>query len=180
MHPWPLRKRLALATPCSPPEIVKLLMPEVNGSWFKTVNKTFVGKVSENRLTVRKTIFYRNSFQTCVDLKLKPLPNGGTLLDGYVGVNRYTIWFGMFWCSVVIIAILLESIPSAVRFLSANATSGTGNPWIGIFVPPAMLTFAIAAYFFGRWLARKDETEILAYLQRILKTVPAETAIESR
>jgi hypothetical protein len=164
-----IRKHLVLISPHDVNECLARLGPHVDTSFFGFGTQPFLGKLTPARLAIHKRIHYRNGFQTWLEATFEPF-HGGTRLNTDIGMNRFTIFFGFFWFAIVLISILFLSLPTAIRY------GGSKQALPGILVPPGMFIFGVILFFFGRWLARNEETELLTFLENTIQSTPAKEA----
>lgn len=167
------RKRISLIAPHSIAECKNLLSPHIDTSFIKDGFQSFVGKLTETKLRIRKRIHYRNGYQTVLDARLLPSDDESqTVIAGHIGLQIFAIWYGLIWTSGVLLGIIFLSIPSIIEYLSTYPKPQTEGIFIGIFVPPCMLLFSILLVTFGRWLARHEEAQLRAFLQETIQAVP--------
>lgn len=168
-----LRKKIALIAPHAVAECVELLMPHIDTSFMKLGKQAYAGRLTDSKICIRKRIRYNNGFQTVLEASmLAGADQNQTKIVGHIGLRRATICFGVFWIAFVLLGVVVLSIPTAMDHFSGHPQTVTGNPLIAIFVPPGMLLFTFLLVSFGRWLARREESEITTFLTQTIHATP--------
>ncbi len=120
------------------------------------------GRVYADRVRLERRIFYRNSFQPRLVGRMRDCP-AGTCFDVSVGMHPAVWVFLAFW--VLMLGPLALSIDAqAVVELLRHGTTDAGV--IGLAIT-GMLLFAVVLTFGGRWLARSEGAELLAFLRTV-------------
>jgi hypothetical protein len=140
-------------------ECYRRLKEAVDTSLFPYFSsKQVAGRVSKRSISIRKRIYYRNSFQAVLRASLKPSPSGTEIistvsLHPFVKIFMF-IWFGgLIMIGGIIFVIALSS------YFKENSLKDIGSiMWI--LIPPGMAIFGIALLKFGKYLAR-DESKVL-------------------
>lgn len=157
-------RRHDLISPLSPDEVSRHLKATVASEWTFFSDKPFRGKVDERSFRIRKNIGYRNSFQTHLYGTLH-VEGGQTRVKCTARMRTFvmvfmTVWFG-----------LLFGISGPWFFEGASAALAgrlADVPPLLLAIPATMLVFGIALVFFGRWLARNEEAELLSFLEETI------------
>ena len=124
------------------------------------------GRVSDRGATLRMPIWYRNSFQTILRLSLSDNPAGGTDLTCRFGINRFVLVFLGFWFAGV----------AGFGILAVAQTPFSGET-VAVSMPLAplfMIVFGSGLVGFGRYIARNEKAELLAFVAGTLDAVPAD------
>jgi hypothetical protein len=129
-------------------------------------NLPLLGVVGENTFKVQKRKYYRNDFAGQFYARFEPEP-GGTRIECYFDSPGGTRWFMRFWLG----AVVLMGTPIFIKTVIDIATGShymSGDRWVGLIVPPAMVFFGTLLPKFGRLLGKKDERFILEHVQNTL------------
>jgi hypothetical protein len=125
--------------------------------WAIFSKNGFLGHASNWRVSVRKNIKYRNSFQTVFVGTLKRT-EAGTRLKGRFRLNLFIIGFTVFWFGGVSLA--------GIAFIGA-AVTGQVSAW-AVIVPAGLLLLGFDSVSGGRHLARNEAAEISAFIEQLL------------
>src|ERR1700686_1397807 len=126
-------------------------------------NLPLLGEVGENTFEVQKRKYYRNDFAGQFYARFEPEP-GGTRIEGYFDSTGRARWFMRFWLG----AVVLMGTPIFIKTVIDIAKGShymSGDRWVGLIVPPAMVFFGTVLPKFGRLLGKKDELFILEHVQ---------------
>ena len=111
-------------------------------------------------------LYYRNSFAACFYPTLSEKEHG-TRIEGHFDSPPFVKVFMRIWLAFVLaIGIPIFILDLKDIFLKTNTASG--DPLVGVLVPPVLIVFGILLPKIGRWFARSEEGFILNFLQRIL------------
>ena len=135
-----------------------------------------LGEVLGNKFRLQKRRYWRNDFAPRFYGELQPEP-GGTRIEGRFDLAEWARFFMWFWLGAVILiggAVFVSSLSDVMT----GSHRMTGNVWVGVIVPPAMVLFGIALPRFGRLLGRGEETFILEFLQNTLAARIDELALK--
>jgi hypothetical protein len=125
-----------------------------------------LGEVSENTFQVQKRKYYRNDFAGQFYGRFAPEP-GGTRIEGYFDYPRWARYFMRIWLGFAV----LVGTPIFVRTLSDVVTGSnymSGDKWVGLIVPPALVLFGTVLPKFSRLLGKSDERFMLEHIQNTL------------
>ena len=129
-------------------------------------SRDVIGRVNGYEFCLHKRRFYRNDFapQFYGNFQTR---DRGTNIEGYFDMPRWTKIFMRIWTGfAVAIGIPTFAICFADVFLGGRSVSG--DPRIGLIVPPVLILFGILLPKFGLWLGRYEERFILEFLQSTL------------
>src|SRR5437899_1623419 len=130
-----LRQKVTLLAPHSVAECVELLKPHIDTSFMKFGKQPYAGKLTDSKLSIQKRIRYRNGFQTVLEAAMVAgVDQNQTRIVGYIGLQRATVYFGVFWIAFVLMAVVLLSVPAAMDYFSGHSKAVNGNVLVGIFV----------------------------------------------
>jgi hypothetical protein len=130
--------------------------------WGLKPVKHVAGRVSESSLRLRKHIQYRNSFQTLLRARMKPLA-GGTIITGNLAMHPAV------WCFIFVGFAFLVTIGGLGMVLGA----AEGN-WIAIPVPLIMLALMFGLVRIGRYAARDEGRFLKDFLIQTLDAQPVD------
>lgn len=139
-----------LISPLSAESCVERLRAAIDSDFTLFGSKPFVGSVGGTSGRLRKRIGYRNSFQTVTRLTFKSQPRG-TAITCRSGMSVFVYVFMTFWFG----------------FLGlVGLATGGDNPGFVVF-PLGMMAFGVGLILFGRFLARNEHGDIVAFVARI-------------
>lgn len=129
-------------------------------------SRPFLGKVGENTFRLQKRRHWRNDFAPRFYGQIQPEP-GGTKIEGYFDVARWAKLFMRLWLAA---AVALGAPVFVLTLLDVTMGSRniSGDTWVGLVVPPALVAFGILLPKLGRLLGRAEERAILEHLQNTL------------
>ena len=130
-------------------------------------NRPLLGAVTGNTFRLQKRRYSRNDFAGHFYARFEPEPGGGTRIDGYFDSPGWARWFMRLWLG----AVVLMGTPIFTMTVIDIVTGShhmSGDKWVGLVVPPAMVFFGTVLPKFGRLLGKKDERFILEHLQNTL------------
>jgi hypothetical protein len=161
-----------LVSPRTRERCVERLRETVGSSWLPFSPAYVVGSVRDDAITLRRTIWYRNSFQTILRGQLRDDPQG-TRLSCRFGLNRFVFVFMCIWFAGVI------GIGGTIFFGSLIALAQDRNwgempAWLGILFPLLMGSFGAGLFAFCRYLARNERDEMLDFLREELSAWDAD------
>jgi hypothetical protein len=125
-----------------------------------------LGEVGENTFHVQKRKYYRNDFAGQFYGRFAP-ETGGTRIEGYFDYPRWARYFMRIWLGFAV----LVGTPIFVRTLSDVITGNnymSGDKWVGLIVPSALVLFGTVLPKFGRLLGKSDERFMLEHIQNTL------------
>lgn len=142
------------------------LKESVDTSFFPYFSsKQVAGRVSNDSISIRKRIHYRNSFQTVLRALLKPSGNS-TKLFVNIGLHPFVKTFIFIWFGFLILIggfIFIISLSS----LAKNTSADIGTI-MGILIPFGMAVFGIALLKYCKYLARDEPAFLKAFLINLL------------
>jgi hypothetical protein len=132
-------------------------------------SKQIVGLVTTSSLRLRVRIEYRNSFQSVLVAKLKPVADG-TEIVGNIGMHLFVRVFLCVWFAGVFL------IGGTIFFATARdmiiGSRAPGSNWIGLIVPLIMLFFGFILVGFGRCIANTESDVLSGFLMKTLSASP--------
>lgn len=146
---------------CSVEELCCRLNARMDRSFSGT--RPVIGRIRGTRLTARKRIWYRNSFQTYLSAELSDQVNQ-TLVRCTFSMHPFVTAFMAVWFGGVLLIGGATVVHLLNLFISASAKAPEGSV-AGIAVPFLMLLFGAGLVAFGRWLASDEETFLLNFLK---------------
>ena len=157
------RSTTELMLPCSIEELCRRLTARMDRSFFGT--RPVIGRIRGTRLTARKRIWYRNSFQTRLSAELIDRANQ-TLVCCSFSMHPLVMAFMAMWFVFLALvggAIFIQSL----IMLTSAPSRATGSILIGAVVPVAMLLFGAGGLVLGRWLARDEQAFLLNFVRTV-------------
>ena len=121
------------------------------------------GRVHPDSVRLGRRIFYRNSFQPRLVGRMRDCP-AGTCFDVRIGMHPAVWIFLVFWVLMLGPLALGIGIQAAAELLQ-HGTTDVGMLALGI---TGMLLFGAALALGGRWLARSEPAELLAFLRTVV------------
>lgn len=129
-------------------------------------DKPVLGEFSGNEFRLQKRRYWRNDFAPQFYGRFLP-EAGSTRIEGYFDLSPWVKRFMRFWLGGVVVI----GAPIAVLTLLDVVTGShytTGDTWVGVIVPPALIIFGLILPRFGRLLGRPEERFILGFLELTL------------
>jgi hypothetical protein len=129
-------------------------------------NRPFLGEVGENTFRLQKRRYSRNDFAGHFYARFEPEP-GGTKIEGHFDAPRWARYFMRTWLA----GAALIGTPIFVETLMDVATGShhvTGDEWVGLIVPPALVLFGTIWPKIGRLFGKRDRQLILEHVQNTL------------
>ena len=147
-----------LMTPLSRREVLERLRHDVGTGWFSG-DEPVMGRVSDRSFSLRKRIGYRNSFQT--NLRGRYVEEkDGTRIKCYAGMHPFVIVFMTVW-----FALVLSSTAATVLAGAEVAARSAVFVW-------GLPIFAIVLIGVGRYIARNERAELVAFLEDVIDASP--------
>ena len=130
--------------------------------------RPLLGEIGEDTFRLRKRRYYRNDFARQFYARFTP-EAGGTRIESYFDVPRLARFFMRAWLTG---AVLIGTPIFLMSLLDLTTSSHymTGDLWVGLVVPPALVLFGTFAPKVGQFLSRGEERYILQYVQETLAT----------
>lgn len=129
-------------------------------------NRPLLGEVGENTFRIQKRRYSRNDFAGHFYGRFEPEP-GGTRIEGYFDAPRWARYLMRIWLAGAVLIgtpIFVETLMD----ISTGSHHMTGDLWVGIIVPPALVLFGTVLPKFSRRLGKKDRKFILEHIQQTL------------
>lgn len=130
-------------------------------------NLPVIGEVTESVFRLQKRRFWRNDFAPHFFGTFHSEPTAGTKIEGHFDISPSVKNFMRFW----LIGVMLLGGPVFVLSLLDVSTGShymSGDTWVGVIVPPAMVLFGILLPRIGRIFGQGDERFILEHVQHAL------------
>ncbi len=157
--------RLSLASPLEPDRCTDALLSRVQAPSFGSQGPV-LGRVATREFLLWMAIGYRNSFQTQAKGTLVPL-QGGTRVDVTLGLS------GSVRGLLVAMAVFMALLEGTFLFgLSRGPT-----PLVMTVGFVSMPVFFVALVFFGRWLARGEQSSLVSFLCETLQARIVESSV---
>jgi len=153
-----LGRRWRFETRLTPEQCAERLRGGIDGYFGLFGTKPVIGHVSTRGASLRKRIWYRNSFQSVLSARfLGEL--GSTAVECRSGMGYFALVFLVVWSGIML------SFGGSILLSALNDPSPNG-PGAGVaFFPLTMIVFAAIFVAFGRWLAREED----AFLEQFLR-----------
>ncbi len=119
-------------------------------------------RVRPDFVRLERRIFYRNSFQPRLVGRMRDC-RAGTCFDVKVGMHPGVWIFLAFWVLMLGPIAAGLGVEAAVDLLR-HGTTDAGLPALAV---TGMLFFAVVLTLGGRWLARSEAAELLAFLRTV-------------
>lgn len=137
--------------------------------------RLILGQVGENTFRLRKRRYSRNDFAGNFYGRVEP-EQGGTRIEGYFDTPRWAKYLIRIWLAGAV----LIGTPIFVGTLLDIATHSyhmTGDKWVGLVVPPALVLYGTVLPSLGRLFGKRDRQFILQHIQITLaaRLEPTET-----
>jgi hypothetical protein len=129
-------------------------------------SRPVLGKIEGDRIRLEKRRYYRNSFAPYFYATLSEQEHG-TRIEGHFDSPPLVKVFMRIWF-VFVVAIGIPIFILSLKDIFLKTDTGSGDPIVGVLVPPVLIVFGILLPKIGRWFARSEEGFILNFLQRIL------------
>ena len=130
-------------------------------------NRPLLGEVRENTFRLQKRRYSRNDFAGHFYARFEPEVGGGTSIEGYFDAPRWARYFMRIWLAGAVligIPIFLETLVDIIT----GSHHMSGDLWVGLIVPPALVLFGTVLPKFSRRLGKKDRQFILEHMQQTL------------
>ena len=120
------------------------------------------GSVRPDRVRLGRRIAYRNSFQPRLLARMRDCPTG-TCFDVSVGMSP------AIWVFLAVWALMFGPVALGFGFtaLTELVQHGTTDAGVPALATTGMLIFAVVLALGGRWLARSEPAELLAFLRTV-------------
>ncbi len=129
-------------------------------------DRSIVGKVSAQEFNLQKRRRSRNDFAGRFFGRFRP-EAGGTRIEGYFDMPRWARWYWKVWlCGAVLIGVPLF-VATILNMLTGHPQM-TGDTWVGLVVPPALILFGLGMPKLGWLIGKKERQFILGHIQQVL------------
>jgi hypothetical protein len=125
-----------------------------------------LGEVGENTFQVQKRKYYRNDFAGRFYGRFAPEP-GGTRIEGYFDYPRWARYFMRIWLGFAVL-VGTPIFVGTLRDVITGSNYMSGDKWVGLIVPPALVLFGTVLPKVGRLLGKSDERFMLEHIQNAL------------
>lgn len=159
--------RIVLVSPLPIDDVRQRLHEAVGSDWSFRVDQPVKGSVGKNSFRIRTSINYRNSFQTMLYGRMRA-EGEQTRLECAARMSSFVIAFMIFWFG------FLASFgvgPYLRAMISDNPMPEFDMLMVAM--PSIMLVFGVALVWFGRWLARNEEAQLVKFLEETVDAQPA-------
>jgi hypothetical protein len=138
-------------------------------------NRPVLGRLSQDSFRLRKRRYSRNDFAGQLYARFEPEP-GGTKIESYFDMPHWAKYFLRIWLAG---AVLIGTPISVLTMIDLTRRTHymSGDLWVGLIVPPALILFGIALPTFGRLLGKGDERFIVEFVQSTLAARIEEPAL---
>ena len=125
-----------------------------------------LGVVTQNTFRLQRRRYWRNDFAPCLYGQFCS-DSGGTRIEAHFDLSPWTKGFMRFWLIGVtvlggpIFVMCLIDLVRGSHFVS-------GDPRVGLIVPPALLLWGFVLPKIGRLFGTTDEAELSDFLQHVL------------
>ena len=123
-----------------------------------------LGEVRENTFRLQKRRYSRNDFAgqfygTVVS------ETGGSRIQGYFDAPRWARYLMRFWLAFAVLCGAPIFVLTVLDVLNGSQHT-TGDTWVGLIVPPALILFGTVLPKIGRAFGRGDRKFMLDFLQQ--------------
>lgn len=129
-------------------------------------NRPLLGRVGGNTFTIQKRRYSRNDFAGHLFARFEPEADG-TRIEAYFDAPPWARYFMRIW----LIGAVLIGTPIFVGTVIDMITGShhmSGDNWVGLVVPPALVLYGIVFPKIGRLFGKADRRLILEQVQNIL------------
>jgi hypothetical protein len=127
-------------------------------------NRPLLGEVGENTFRVQKRKYYRNDFAGHFYGRFAPEP-GGTRIEGYFDAQRWARYFMRIWLTFAVLLGTLIFVRTVIDVVEGSQHL-SGDQWVGLLVPPALVLFGIVLPKVGRLVGKSHERFILEHIEK--------------
>lgn len=128
--------------------------------------RPLLGDIGEDTFRLRKRRYYRNDFARQFYGRFMP-EQGGARIEAYFDTPRVTRYFMQVWLAAAVL-IGTPIFIMTVRDIFTGSHNMTGDLWVGLVVPPALILWGIVLPMISRLFSRNEERFILHYVQATL------------
>ena len=120
-------------------------------------------KIDQQSFQLSKRWYYRNDFAGEF-YATYARENSGTRIEGYFDSPVWARYFMRVWLAFAVV-IGIPIFAMSLSDLTASSHYMTGNLWVGLIVPPALVCFGFVLPRIGRLLSRGEEKFILEFIK---------------
>lgn len=159
---------IELRSPLSVQECLRALAELADPPWALFGRKQAVGKISGNSFCARKRLpaFVHNSFQPRITVRLV-LEGGETILRCSFALNPFVKGFLIVWIGLFLLIGGEVVLGSIGQLRNTNAPEGA---WLGLAIPPLMITFALALAGIGWSISASDKDFLVGLVRHATKS----------
>ena len=156
---------LRLRSPLPLETCLQRLRNDIDQGWTASFGtRAVIGRIGKDRLSLRRRISYRNSFQTLLTAKLVEA-GGATTLDCRFSMHPFVITVMAAWLGGVCFA-----LASLGLSLMRDASALGDMPLLVLAMPAGMLAFGLGLLWLGLFLARHERQFLTDFLARTIET----------
>lgn len=150
-------------SPLRPGECAERLRAGIDGDFMLFGGKPVIGSVGESSARLRKRIWYRNSFQSV--MRVTFVDRGtGTEITCRSGMSIFTTVFMVVWFGAVGLF--------GLAFLGSIFDHAGGGGAPAALFPLGMIAFGVALVLIGRFIARNEHADLLAFVTHVTDAKP--------
>jgi hypothetical protein len=125
--------------------------------------RPLIGEISENKFTVQKRRYSRNDFAGHLFAQYWP-EAGGTRIEAYFDPPAWARYFMRVWLAGAVL-IGMPIFVTTVLDVITGSHRMSGDRWVGLVVPPALILYGTVIPRIGRLLGKGDRQFILKHIQ---------------
>ena len=136
-------------------------------------DRPLLGEVGENTFRLQKRRYSRNDFTGHFYARFEP-ESRGTRIEGYFDAPRWARYFMRAWLAGAVL-IGTPIFVGTVMDITTGSRHMSGDIWVGLLVPPALIVFGTVVPKLGRLLGKKDERFVMEHLRNTVAARLGET-----
>jgi hypothetical protein len=129
-------------------------------------NRPLLGKVGENTFTVQKRKYSRNDFAGHLFARFEP-EGDGTRIEAYFDAPPWARYFMRIWLTGAVLIGTPIFVGTVIDMITGSHHL-SGDNWVGLVVPAALVLYGIGFPKIGRLFGKADRRFILDQVQNIL------------
>lgn len=129
-------------------------------------SRPLLGEVGDNTFRVQKRKCTRNDFAGQFYARFTA-ETGGTRIEGYFDAARWARYFMRIWLGFAVLVGTPLFLLSVIDITSVRHYT-SGDRWVGVVVPPALIVFGTVLPRVGRLLGKANERFILEHIQSVI------------